>query len=61
MRPEDTAWYHSPVPGSELVIFEESSHVPHLEEPERFLQVLRDFLRRGEKTPADARSRTHRS
>lgn len=61
MRPEDTAWYHSLVPGSELVIFEESSHVPHLEEPERFLQVLRDFLRRGEKTPADTRFRTHRS
>lgn len=46
MRPEDTAWYASLVPGAELVVFEQSSHVPHLEEPERYLQVLRDFLRR---------------
>ncbi|AUZ33793.1 proline iminopeptidase [Arthrobacter sp. PGP41] len=48
MRPEDTAWYHSLVPASELVIFENSSHMPHLEEPDLFLQVLRDFLRRAE-------------
>lgn len=41
-RPEETAFYQSLVPGSELVIFEESSHVPHLEEPERYLEVLRD-------------------
>ena len=47
-RPEETSWYHSLVPGAELVIFEHSSHVPHLEEPERFLQVLRDFLKRME-------------
>jgi L-proline amide hydrolase len=25
-------------------VFEESSHVPHIEEPERFLRVMRDFL-----------------
>lgn len=48
IRPEDTAWYHSLVPGSELVIFEKSSHLPHFEEPERYLQVLRDFLHRAE-------------
>lgn len=52
IRPEDTAWYHSLVPGSELVIFEESSHMPHLEEPDRFQQVLRDFLHRAEEAPA---------
>lgn len=33
IRPEDTEFYQSLVPGSELVIFEESSHLPHLEEP----------------------------
>jgi proline iminopeptidase len=49
--PEDTAWYHSLVPGSELVIFEESSHMPHLEEPDLYLQVLRDFLRRADQDP----------
>ncbi|MFJ5699833.1 proline iminopeptidase-family hydrolase [Arthrobacter sp. NPDC093139] len=49
-RPEETTLYHSMTPGSELVIFEESSHVPHLEEPEPYLQALRDFLQRAEET-----------
>jgi proline iminopeptidase len=47
-RPQETAFFHSLVPGAELVVFEESSHVPHLEEPDRYLQVLRDFLHRTE-------------
>ncbi len=34
------------IPGSEWVVFENSSHTPHLEEPERFLDVVGDFLRR---------------
>jgi proline-specific peptidase len=34
------------IPGSELVVFEESSHSSHFEEPERFFSVLKDFLRR---------------
>jgi proline iminopeptidase len=46
--PEATAWYHSLVPGSELVIFEHSSHMPHLEEPERYQEVLQDFLHRAD-------------
>lgn len=33
---------------SEWVLFENSSHMPHLEETERFLQVLNDFLSRVE-------------
>jgi proline iminopeptidase len=48
MRPENVAWYQSLTPGSEVVVFEQSSHVAHLEEPERFLRVARDFLRRAE-------------
>jgi proline iminopeptidase len=36
------------IPGAELVIFKESSHLAHLEEPERYLSVLREFLRRTE-------------
>lgn len=48
MRPEDTEFYQSLVPGSELAIFEESSHLPHLEEPERYASVLREFLHRCE-------------
>jgi hypothetical protein len=32
-------------------MFEHSSHLPHLEEPEPYLQALRDFLHRAERTP----------
>ena len=32
----------------EWVIFENSSHMPHLEETEKFLQVLDEFLNRVE-------------
>lgn len=48
VRPEDTEFYQSLLPGSEMVIFEESSHLPHLEEPEHYAQVLRGFLHRHE-------------
>ncbi|MGI8682778.1 MAG: proline iminopeptidase-family hydrolase, partial [Mycobacteriales bacterium] len=34
------------IPGSEWELFEESSHLPHVEETERFLQVVGGFLRR---------------
>lgn len=40
MRP-----YADLVPGARREIFEESSHLPHLEEPERFTEVLVDFLK----------------
>jgi pimeloyl-ACP methyl ester carboxylesterase len=36
------------IPGSELVVFEESSHYPFAEEPGRFLATLDDFLTRVE-------------
>ena len=45
-RPEEAAWYQSLVLGSELLIFEQSAHVAHLEERELYLQVLREFLQR---------------
>lgn len=32
------------VPDSRAVVFEESSHLPHIEEPERYLEVLEAFL-----------------
>ena len=35
-------------PGTELVVFEESAHMAPLEETERYLAVVRDFLRRAE-------------
>jgi proline iminopeptidase len=46
--PEATAWYHSLLPGSKFVVFEQSSHMPHLEEPEAYLATVQDFLRRIE-------------
>ncbi|MEO7652152.1 MAG: proline iminopeptidase-family hydrolase, partial [Bryobacteraceae bacterium] len=42
--PEATAWYHSLVPGSQFVVFEQSAHMAHMEEPARYLAVLRGFL-----------------
>ncbi len=35
---------HRGIPGSEWVLFEHSSHMPHAEEPARFTQVLDRFL-----------------
>lgn len=39
---------HRGIPGSERVIFEESAHFPHIEETERYLEVVSDFLGRVE-------------
>ena len=36
---------HERVPGSEWVIFEDSSHMPHVEEAEAFLDTVESFLR----------------
>ncbi len=36
---------HAAMPGSRLEIFEASGHFPHMDEPERFVGVLRSFLR----------------
>jgi len=41
---------HQRIPGSEWVLFEHSSHMPHTEETERYLQVLEAFLQRVEAT-----------
>ena len=32
------------IPGAELVVFEQSAHAPFFEEPDRFNQVLVDFI-----------------
>lgn len=39
---------HRGIPGSEWVIFEDSSHMQFAEEPARYLEVLDDFLTRVE-------------
>jgi L-proline amide hydrolase len=36
---------HQRIPGAQWVIFEESSHMPHVEEPEAFLEAVESFLR----------------
>jgi pimeloyl-ACP methyl ester carboxylesterase len=35
---------HRAMPASRLVVFEESGHLPHHEEPQRFVEAVRDFL-----------------
>jgi pimeloyl-ACP methyl ester carboxylesterase len=39
------------VPGAELVVFEHSTRLTHLEEPKPYLQALRDFVHDTERTP----------
>ena len=39
---------HRGIQGSKWVVFENSSHMPHLEETERYFEVLSDFLSRVE-------------
>ena len=42
--PEATEIYHRALPASELVVMENSSHMPMLEEPEKYLEVVREFI-----------------
>jgi pimeloyl-ACP methyl ester carboxylesterase len=39
---------HRGIPDSKWIIFENSGHFPHLEETERYLEVLSGFLDRVE-------------
>jgi proline-specific peptidase len=39
---------HKGIPGSEWVLFENSSHTSHVEEADRYMQVLSDFISRHE-------------
>ncbi|MEK9135668.1 MAG: proline iminopeptidase-family hydrolase, partial [Bacteroidota bacterium] len=47
--PATVQFYQSLVPGSQLVILENSGHLTMQDEPERYVQVVREFLRRVEK------------
>jgi pimeloyl-ACP methyl ester carboxylesterase len=42
---------HEGIAGSEWIIFEDSAHMPYLEEPERYLRVVGEFLERVEARP----------
>ena len=46
--PTLTETVHRGIPGSEWVIFENSGHFPHIEETERYLHVVDQFLNRVE-------------
>jgi L-proline amide hydrolase len=48
VRPHLTAEMHELLRDGERVVFEDSSHMPHVEEPERFLAVVEEFLERCE-------------
>jgi len=38
---------HEGIPNSELVVFEESGHFAHVEEPEAFFEAVRGWLHRS--------------
>jgi L-proline amide hydrolase len=48
VRPSVVASMHKRLRDSEYVVFEDSSHMPHVEEPARFLAVVSAFLERVE-------------
>jgi L-proline amide hydrolase len=48
VRPEVVAAMHERLRDSEWALFEDSSHMPHVEEPRRFLEVVSGFLERVE-------------
>jgi proline iminopeptidase len=43
--PRTVEFYHSLLPGSRIAILEHSAHLAMQDEPERYLEVVRDFLR----------------
>jgi proline iminopeptidase len=46
--PAATEFYHRNMPGSQLAVIEDASHLCWAEQPAAFNRVLRDFLRRSE-------------
>ncbi|MGP0066734.1 MAG: proline iminopeptidase-family hydrolase [Isosphaeraceae bacterium] len=51
ITPETTGWFHELCPASEFVVFEDSAHLPQLEEPDTHAEIVREFLRRAERAP----------
>lgn len=51
--PESTKGFASLVPGSELHIYERSSHMCYVEEPEAYLAVVGDFLARHDELSSE--------
>jgi pimeloyl-ACP methyl ester carboxylesterase len=51
---------HAQVPSSRLEVFEDSGHFPQLDEPERFVEVLGDFIAATEPKALEADRSTRR-
>lgn len=47
-RPSTVERFRSLIPGAEIAIFEQSGHLTMQDEPERYVQVLREFLKRAD-------------
>jgi proline iminopeptidase len=45
VRPETGTLYASLLPNSKIAIFENSSHMPHLEETDLYIATIREFMR----------------
>ena len=43
-------WYASLTPNAEFVVYENSAHMPYWEETDRYISVVRSFLRRADET-----------
>ena len=46
--PKTTAYYHKLVSDSELVIYENSAHMPQWEETDLYVDTVRNFLSKSE-------------
>ncbi|HEY3277491.1 MAG TPA: alpha/beta fold hydrolase [Syntrophorhabdaceae bacterium] len=44
--PATMEYYRDMLPGSEMIIFEEASHMHHLEQPEAYMKAVDEFLLR---------------
>ena len=44
-RPATNAWYAGMIENSKIVVFEQSAHMPHLEEQGAYIATVREFLR----------------
>lgn len=49
--PETTEYYAGLVPDAEFHVFENSSHMPGIEEPEAYVEVVREWVNRQEMKP----------
>lgn len=47
-RPEVWEPFARGIPGARAIVFPDSSHMPHVEEPEAFLDVVGAFLREND-------------